>query len=362
MKLRKRLRRIPEAGLVIFAKHAIPLLPRRAVVALAHFLGGAAYRFSPKLRRIAAANIDVAFGDSKSAAEKKLINRLSFNNFSILLLDLFWFGKHTEARLDKYLKFDASFDAVFKIRSAIIITAHIGNWEMIAVGCGHRGYPLTSVAMPIKNSFVNQELLALRTCTGSRIVSRTGALRDVLKALKNGRGTELVMDQNTLPEEGGIFVPFFGLPAPVSNIPGTLLSRSKSKIVTAWCVPDKNGVYTAYAGSPYPADDASDMKREEITARMTRELEDVIRNNPSFWLWSYKRWRFYRETDDCSKFPFYSESYEGYAGYLALVKKYDSAKAAADEALQAVRDEEAATEMRGRTLEEKAERKAERLK
>jgi len=327
MKLRKRLRRIPEAGLVIFAKHAIPLLPRRAVMALARFFGGAAYHLSPKLRRIAAANLDVAFGDSLSDAKKLRINRHSFNNFSMLLLDLFWFNKNTKERLDKYLKFDASFDAVFKIPSAIIITAHIGNWEMLAVGCGHQGYPLTSIAMPIKNRFVNRELLALRTCTGSEIVSRNGGLRDIIKAFKKGRGSELVMDQNTLPEEGGIFVPFFGLPAPVSNIAGTLLTRSKSKIVTAWCVPDNAGVYTAYAGIPYPADDAGDISHEDITAQMTRELETVIRENPKFWLWSYKRWRFYRENDDYSKYPFYAESYEGYARYLALVKKYESAKA-----------------------------------
>ena len=358
MKLRKRLRRIPEAGLVVFAKHAIPLLSRRGVMSLSRFFGLCAYLFSPKLRNIAAANIDIAFGSDLSESEKKSINRESFNNFSLVLLDLFWFNKHTSERLDKYVKYDKSFEVVFDIPSAIILTAHIGNWELIAAGCGSRGYPLTSIAMPIKNRFVNRELKILRTKTGSAVAGREGAVREVLKALKEGRGTELALDQNTLPADGGVFVPFFGVPVPVSNILGVLLAKAKSKIVVSWCVPDERGCYVVYAHEPYPVSDAAEMSGDEITVEMTREVEAVIRDNPKFWVWSYKRWRFYRETDDIRRFPFYAESYEGYVRYLALVKKYETAKtkAAADDALQAVRDEEAATEKRGRTLGERAER------
>jgi KDO2-lipid IV(A) lauroyltransferase len=358
MKLRKRLRRIPEAGLVIFAKHAIPLLSRRAVMFLSRFFGLCTYLFSPKLRNIAAANIDIAFGSDLSAVEKNAVNRESFNNFSLVLLDLFWFNKHTAERLDKYVKYDKSFEVVFDIPSAIILTAHIGNWELIAAGCGSRGYPLTSIAMPLKNRFVNRELNILRTKTGSAVAGREGAVREVLRALKQGRGTELALDQNTLPDDGGIFVSFFGLPVPVSNVLGVFLAKAESKIVVSWCVPDESGCYTVYACDPYPSDEASELSGDDITADMTRAVESVIRDNPKFWVWSYKRWRFYREVDDVSRFPFYAESYEGYVRYLALVKKYETAKTkeAADDALQAVRDEESATEKRGRTLGEKRER------
>jgi len=49
---------------------------------------------------------------------------------------------------------------------------------------------------------------------------------------------------------------------------------------------------------------------EEIAARATQELETIIRENPQFWLWSYKRWCFYRESDDKDRYPFYRKSYE----------------------------------------------------
>jgi lauroyl/myristoyl acyltransferase len=180
---------------------------------------------------------------------------------------------------------------------------------MINLGCGAKGFPLTSVAMPVKNSFADRELNRLREKTGSRISPRSGAIRNVIKTLRDGRSTFLVLDQNTLPNEGGIFVPFFGLSAPVSKVTDALWSRTKATILVAWCVPDEAGFYTVYAKEPLVPDYSGS---ETITARLTLDLESVIREHPGFWLWSYKRWRFYCEGDDPSQFPFYAEPYEAY--------------------------------------------------
>ncbi len=329
MKLRKRLRKMPEAGGVIFAKHAIPLLYRMGVVRLSQFLGFCTYAFSPKLRKRAAANIDLVFGDSKTVEEKREINKASFQSFALTTLDLFWFNKHTHERLEKYMSYDESFRVIFDNPSAIILTAHLGNWEVMAVGCGDQGYPLTSVAMPLRNSFADRELNILRQKTGCSIVARNGALRNVLKALKNGSGTLLGIDQNTLPDEGGVFVPFFGLSVPVSNVVGALWSSVNSKVFVSWCIPDKNGHYRAYAKRVNLHDDLS---RENITAYVMKELESVICENSAFWLWSYKRWRFCRESDDREKFPFYAESYEGYTEHCRLEEKCFELQAVADEA------------------------------
>ena len=330
MKLRKRVRRIPEALLVLFARAVIPCISRRGVLRISRTLGTLTYLVSAKLRRVSAANLDLAFGDVLSAVEKRDISKASFQSFCLVLLDLFWFNKNTTARLEQYLRYDKSFEVAFSGDPVIIITAHIGNWEVINLGCGAKGHPLTSVAMPVKNSFADRELNRLREKTGSRISPRSGAIRNVIKTLRDGGGSFFVLDQNTLPNEGGVFVPFFGLSVPVSKAIGALWSRTKATILVAWCVPDQDGYYTVYAKEPLSVPD-DETAAGAITARVTSELESVIRDNPNFWLWSYKRWRFYCEGDDPKAFPFYAESFEAYMGYRDLVKTHHTAeKAAAD--------------------------------
>lgn len=346
MKLRKKLRQIPEAGLVILAKHAIPLLSRRAVVALSRFLGLCAYSLSPKLRNIASANINIAFGNGKSESEKREINRASFNSFSLVLLDLFWFSKHTLERLEKHVSYDASFKVAFEDPAAIFVSGHYGNWEVMALGCGCHGYPLTSIAMTVKNSFADAVLNDLRQKTGCVIVPREGALRVVMKALKSGRGVAIGIDQNTLPDEGGTFVPFFGLEVPVSNVIGVLRAYAKSKIFISWCIPDAKGNYIAYATKPLEPSEG-DMTHEEVTAYVTHAFESVVRENPEFWLWSYKRWRFYRGSDDKEKFPFYAESYERYTEHGRLENRYFELRDVAEKARKAVSNSPRALKRKG---------------
>ncbi|MBT3193229.1 MAG: lysophospholipid acyltransferase family protein [Verrucomicrobia bacterium] len=304
-KRHRRIRRAFEYLLLLLGRCTIPLLPRRAILALSRGLGRCAYRFSHKLRKYAEANLDIAFEESKTPEEKRQINIASFQNFALLMLDLFWFNFRTKKRLRQYLKYDESFQILFRDPPAIVVTAHYGNWEVVSLGCGLEGHPMTSVAMPLKNPFADSELYRLRAKTGSEITSRDGAIRHVIRALRAGRGTALLVDQNVLPKEGGVFVPFFGLPVPVTKAVGSLWSRTQAKIMVSWCIPDEHGVYTVHSKTPFP-EAGEDLSSDEIAARVTKGLEDIIREQPEYWLWSYRRWRYYQEGDDPSLYPFYA--------------------------------------------------------
>lgn len=328
-----------EAFGILFAKYTIPLLPRIVVCKFSRFIGLLVYLAMPEFRHIAMANLGVVFGENKTAAEKRRIYIRSLQSITLTFLDLFWFNKNTHKRFAKYMKYEDSFLQAFNEPSTIFITAHFGSWEMLGIGSGIQDYPLASIATPLKNPVANRELNQLRTSTGSIIISRKGALRAVIRALKKGRATALLGDQNTLPEDGGVFVPFFGLPVPVTNIIGLLQTVVNSKIYITWGIPDSRGYYTACAKPPL--DISPDMTREDITALATSELESVIYENPDYWLWAYKRWRYYRESDDKEKYPYYAESYEEYSEYRKLLREYRQARVVADDAYKEMKAFEA---------------------
>ena len=95
----KGIRRALEAPLMRFGLAVVPRFPRRLLLGLARGLGPGAYVFSARTRRLGLANLDVAFGDSKTPAEKKWIMRESLRNLALVLLDLLWFSRDSDARL-----------------------------------------------------------------------------------------------------------------------------------------------------------------------------------------------------------------------------------------------------------------------
>ncbi|MBA4388598.1 MAG: hypothetical protein C0404_11490 [Verrucomicrobia bacterium] len=321
MKLLKKIRVIPETIGVCIAMVVIPVLPRRAVLALAAMLGWLGYKLSSKLRAVALANLDLAFKDSMTAEQKKIAAIGSFRLFALVLLDVFWFGWRTRGRVRKYVRFDGSFDHFFRTSPLVAVTAHIGNWEAMGLAAALHGEPPLSVAMPLKNRFADRILNRMRTGTGQQIVERQGAVRTLLKGLHGNARVALLLDQNTLPEDGGRYVDLFGVPAPISRAGVTLAMRTGAGTVFTYCLADGQGGYTAFSTEPryWRNEESEDMAMQELA----RTLENVIRKHPDQWLWSYKRWKFIPAGHDGKGFPFYAR--------LAVTADVETARGRAQE-------------------------------
>lgn len=283
----------------------IPFLPRRAIVRLSLRFGNLAYRLSTKMRRVALANIDLAFGNTIDGAEKDAMVRQSFQTFALTFLDIFWFFRFTKARLVRWVVLDPSFESLFAPGAQVAITAHFGNWEAMGQACALRGRPPVSVAAPLVNRIADAVLDRARRATGQVIVSQYGAVKALVRALKDERLVALLLDQNTRPREGGIFVPFFGRQVPVSRVPAALLKRTGARLLFTFCAADACGRYRAYARGPFAANQAGNSE-EEITAFIMAALESEIRANPGCWLWMYRRWKFVPEGVDIGIYPFYA--------------------------------------------------------
>jgi KDO2-lipid IV(A) lauroyltransferase len=306
----KRLRHVVEAFLVLLGLLILPPLPRGWIVRLARGLGRAGFRFSKRDRKLALANLDAVYRDTLSPAEKEAIAIQSFQAFTLVLLDLFWFRLFSRRRLAAYVTFDSSGDAYFRSERCIVVTAHFGNWEAMGQAGAARGYPCVSVAAPLKNPIVERLLTQWRGKTGQRPIGKYGAVRTLLRTLRDGGRVALLLDQNTPPEEGGMFVPLFGLPVPMSAAAGMLSRRTGAEIIPAFCEVDGQGRYRAYALESFRAEDSDEGVRR-ATERLAQLLEQTIRRNPGQWLWMYKRWRYVPPGADLARYPFYARRIEG---------------------------------------------------
>ena len=306
----ERLRSFGEALALRALSAVIPRLSRARLLGVARAIGRWGYRLSPKLRRVGEANLKLAFGDALDGAGRERILRESFESFALCMLDTVWFSRDVERRFAEWVDVDdAEMAPVLRPAAQICITAHMGGWEILGMALAARGYPPTSVAAPIDNPAVDRIFNDLRRRSGQRVVSKHGAVRHLLRALRDGGKIALLLDQNTKPEDGGIFVPFFGRPVAVSMAPAMLWKRTGAEVVFGLCLPDEHGRYrtTPPVRVPAPANRDDPQAEAQMTAAIVQATEAAVRQRPGRWLWMYKRWKYVPPGEDRAQYPYYSK-------------------------------------------------------
>jgi Kdo2-lipid IVA lauroyltransferase/acyltransferase len=308
----KRFRYRLEAAFLELLAALLPLLSRKMFVRVADTAGGVAFHLMARDRRIALTNLDLAFGQGKSAEEKRRIVRSAFQTFARNFLGLFWNRRLRPETLGHLVEVDAESlrcvrECHARGKGVIFVTLHYGEWELLALATALFGFPPNIVTEELRNPHVMRILDRLRARDGNRVTSQRFAMTKLFKALKRGECVALLIDLNALPRRGGLWLDFFGKPVFGHSGPGALAIHTGAAIVSCVAHPLPDGrlrvVYGPEIRHESTGDDDADL--QAINQQCLRFCEDIIRHQPAHWLWFYKRWRF-RPTADQSGFPDYS--------------------------------------------------------
>jgi Kdo2-lipid IVA lauroyltransferase/acyltransferase len=140
----------------------------------------------------------------------------------------------------------------------INITAHYGNWELLGYAMAVIGYPVSAVARPLDNPFINKWLLGVRESRGMRIITKWGATTIVQDILRSGGRVGFTADQNA--GDQGLFVPFFGRLASSYKSIGLLALQHHLPIVVGCAVrlPGNHFLYELQCSDIQPGDGDDD--------------------------------------------------------------------------------------------------------
>ncbi|MBI3723048.1 lysophospholipid acyltransferase family protein [bacterium] len=292
----------------------VPLLPRETVVALGKAMGRWGFVLARRDRRVALANLDLAYGSTLSAREKRRIARLSFENFGLVGLELFWSERlldpKTLARIIEIPEDDVERGRRLLDRGcgAIALASHLGSWEIMNFHAATTKIPMGTLARRLRNEPLNELVNANRKRLGSDVVLHDDAARGILRALKRNRFIAIPLDQNTRPDRGGVYVRFFGKPVAASRAVALFSLRTGAPIIPTLCLPLRGGRWQLSWGEPFesPREGTLDEKERALTQACVSYIEKKVRERPGAWLWMYRRWK-YRPTEDATGFPFYSK-------------------------------------------------------
>lgn len=174
-----------------------------------------------------------------------------------------------------------------------VLTAHFGSWELLQAAMAAEGFPLAVVARRRDSPIVDELVARLRGRGGTELLRRGNAALGARRALREGRILAMPLDQNA-PRDEGMFVPFFGRLACTRDGPVRLIMRSGASVLPVFVFREGGGGHHVARVQP-PLELAAGDDREaavrENTARMTRVIEDAIREAPDHWTWIHRRWR-----------------------------------------------------------------------
>ena len=301
-KLRYRFERIALGA----AAWLVPKLSRRCCYELARFFGGVASELDRSGRRVALSNLEVAFGSEISPERRRVIVRESYQNFVQTMIDLLWTARVTPENFRRWFdvhNLDEVMAAIGPSRSCIFTTIHYGNFEWAARAMGLSGHPLLILAQEFKNPSLDPIFEQLRRDAGHEVAGRGGAIAKLYKALKRGRHVAILSDLTLKHTEPSAVIDCFGLKTCVTYAHAWLHRRTGAPIVPLHCEPLPDGRYALYVQRPLViTPDATDA---QIAQLCWDRFEEVVRQNPSPWLWMYKHWR-YDLPGSKKPYPFYA--------------------------------------------------------
>ena len=230
----------------------------------------------------------------KPEEEVRSILRSMYKNLGMSLLEtLFLLSKGIDAYKNSYRIFNQHLvDEALKLnKGALILTAHIGNWELAGFLVAKLGYRISAIVKEIKNPQLNHFWSSVRNRNGVETLASRHSFHSALRALKKNRLLVFLIDQN-MTRKKGVFVKFFGRWACTTPGLAYLAAVSKAPVLPAYSLRNEDGsiqVVFLPALEPPP-----DRKKETILAATqlyTKVVEDLVRKHPDQWIWLHRRWR-----------------------------------------------------------------------
>lgn len=270
-------------------------LPRTLAFRFGEWIGEAMYWLMPRRRAIGFRNLDIAFGDELSVAEKRRILRLTFKNLGKSLAEVLHFPNMSREYLREKVTIigqEHYLAAKEQGKGVIFLAAHIGNWEMISHAQSAAGYPLNIVVRPLDNPYLDRLVTKRREMFGNTVLARRNGFKYILAALRNKETVGILMDQNTLRSRG-IFVDFFSKPACTIPVIALLALRYQVPVLPAFLVRTGFDTHTIYIHEAVDIVRTGDAQQdiETNTARFNQMIEDFIRKYPDQWFWIHNRWK-----------------------------------------------------------------------
>ncbi len=245
---------------------------------------------------VALTNLDIVYGDTKSASEKQAIYRASLINFGRVIINYmrlpfageeFW-TKHCELVNEESLK-----KAVNKKKGVIFVGGHIGMWDLAGGKVGMSGYPTAVVSKGIVDPVIDKLVTEARTAMNMGGIETRKTMDQIFSGLKRGESLVLALDQN-MKKGKGEFIDWMGKKASSVKSTAYIVRESGAAVIPGFMIQLGPKKFKVILGDELSWLDCPEDPEKELMMNNQNQadaVQKIILEYPEHWLWIYKRWK-----------------------------------------------------------------------
>ena len=235
-------------------------------------------------------NLQIAMNNISNQEINKT-SKLMWNNYGRVFAEYMFIKDFRFNRLSSNIQVEGQ-DILENLKknnkSAVFISGHFANFELMAMHIEKSGLDLCAIYRPLNNIFINKimERIRKRYICKNQIKKGIGGVKNLISFTKKNYSTALMIDQRV---SEGTLSNFFKKKAYTTTIPAQLVKKFNMPIIPVHIerFNDLNFKIKIYK----PLYFEKNTSIQHITDELNLVLQEMIKLNPYQWIWSHNRWK-----------------------------------------------------------------------
>ncbi len=283
--------------LVLVIERILVFIPEPWAFGFGRFLGRLVWMIFSDRRGVVIENLTTAFGREKSPAWIRKTAFRSFEHLGLLAVEFFLIRHWSQETMDEKIEFAGHSDFNLAMspgqHGICLLTSHFGCFEVSAASVKFLGFRTNLIATAFKNPFLTKYVFSRAgEDSGVTTFPHKGSVKELIERIQNGEMLAMLGDQRG-DAERGVFVDFFGSPAPANEIFAKFALDGNARILPICTYRTAPGRYKTTFGPDIPLTPTGDTKADliKVSSQFHELFERWLRIAPEQGFWFQLKWR-----------------------------------------------------------------------
>ena len=241
-----------------------------------------------KSKKIVEKNLIIFLKKSPLKNKNEIINNM-WKNYGKTFIEYIFLNYFRKQKSHIFIKGEENLFQIKKENKPVIfISGHFANFELMSMEITKKNIDLATIYRPLNNFFLNplMEFIRRRYVCPNQIKKGINGVRDTVKFIKKKYSIALMIDQRVSEGEK---IDFFGNLALTTTLPAQLSYKFGLDIIPVYIEREDNDNFTIEFQKRISSKDFKN--KLELTLKLNKILEEMIKKNPGQWIWTHNRWK-----------------------------------------------------------------------